>query len=205
MNRFLLSTGVAALGLALGAGSPAYAGPHGSSGSNRSGPSQGSHGTSYVYHGSMNQGHTPYQFNTSKTMTSSKGTYTTKGGTSYAKYTPSKHFDFGKHGYRSLYWNHYCWSKYYNCYCYWAPSYRCWCFYEPTYSCYVPVSYYSSVYPESYQPTLAAPVVTSTPSVLQQTTVYVSSAAPVGDAPPAPPGPPAPPPAQQTTVAPVGR
>jgi hypothetical protein len=210
MNRFFMHTSVAALGLVLAAGTQAFGGGHPSSGSGHSssysgsrGPSyQGGQGQSYFYHGSMNQGRTFNQFNTSK---GSLGY--TKSYPSYSKYTASKHFDFGKHGYKSLYWNRYCWSSYYHCYCYWAPYYRSWCFYEPTYSCYVPVSYYSSVYPDSYQPTLTTPTVTSTPPVVQQTTVLVSSASPVGDAPPAPPGPPGPPAAaaQQTTVAPGAR
>jgi hypothetical protein len=209
MNCFLTHTSILTLGLALAAGT-AYAGGQPGSGNGRSGPSQGSRGTSPMDRGSMNQGHTPNQFNGSKTPTTSKGTPGTKGGTSHVKYTPSKHFDYRKHGYRSIRWDRRYWSEYYHCYCYWAPSYRCWCFYEPTYTCYVPVSYYRAVYP-SYQPTPKTPVttptpaVTSTPAVQQQTTVVVSGASTGGDG-PAPLGDPAAPQAvQQTKVAPSGR
>jgi hypothetical protein len=217
MDRFLMHTSIITLGLTLVAGT-AYAGGQPGSGNGRSGSSQGSRGTPSGDRGPMNQGHTPNQLNTSKTLTSSKGTPTTKGGTSQVKYTPSKHFDYRKHGYKSIRWDRRYWSDYYHCYCYWAPSYRCWCFYEQSYACYLPVSYYRAVYPDSYQPTPKTPVttpktpittptpaVTSTPTVAQQTTVVVSGANPGGDG-PAPLGNPAPPEVvQQTKVAPSGR
>ncbi len=103
-----------------------------------------------------------------------------------------------------------CWSSRYNSYCYWAPNYG-WCFYEPSYSCYLPVSYYPEVYPQA---SLAAapvspsiPLVSPSPSVVQQTSVVVAgSALPAADlpAPPlvAPPIAPAPTAVQQTKVGP---
>ena len=115
----------------------------------------------------------------------------------------NRRFDYGKHGFRSLYWTRYCWSRDYRCYLYWAPWYRCWCFYEPSYSCYVPVSYYGEVYPET-SPTVAA-TGTPAPSVVQQTTVVATPPASVADAvPPAPLPPVAPTPTavQKTKVGP---
>jgi len=90
---------------------------------------------------------------------------------------PSQRFGYDSHGFRSLYWSNYRWSRDYRCYVYWAPSYRSWFFYEPTFSYYVPVSYYRQVYPE-VSPTVAT--VSSTPSVVQQTSVVVAPPTPVG-------------------------
>jgi hypothetical protein len=119
-------------------------------------------------------------------------------------------FDYGRFGYRSLHWTRYGWSHRYNNYCYWAPNFG-WCFYEPTYACYLPISYYPQVYPEASFSTAAAPapvpVVTSSPAVVQQTSVVVGGPAiPTADV-PAPPlvAPPVAPPAtavQQTKVGP---
>lgn len=119
-------------------------------------------------------------------------------------------FDYGRYGYRSLHWTRYGWSSRYNNYCYWAPNYG-WCFYEPTYSCYLPISYYRQVYPEASFSTAAVPapvpVVTPSPSVVQQTSVVVGGPAiPTADvpAPPLlpPPVTPAPTAVQQTKVGP---
>ena len=111
------------------------------------------------------------------------------------QYHASRRFDYGRHGYRSFSWTHSYFSSYYGCSCYWAPSYG-WCFYEPSYSCYVPVSYYSEVYPEVV-PSGPAPVIPA-PTTIQQTTVVVAPSAPaiVPDLPPAP----APTAVQQTKV-----
>jgi hypothetical protein len=97
----------------------------------------------------------------------------------------SERFNYGRYGFKGLSWSHYCWSSYYRCYFYWAPSYG-WCFYEPSHACYLPFSYYREVYPET------APVVTTTPSVVQQTTVVTVPPAPAVDLPSPPPPPPAP-------------
>jgi len=99
----------------------------------------------------------------------------------------SERFDYGKHGFGHQSWTHYRWSNYYRCFCFWAPRYG-WCFYEPTYCCYLPISYYCEVYPQ-FAP-VTTPVSTS-PSVIQQTTVVAPTAAPVPDLPTPPPGPPA--------------
>jgi hypothetical protein len=136
------------------------------------------------------------------------------GSRSEHQFHARRGFDYGRHGYRSFSWTHSYWSSYYGCYCYYAPSYG-WCFYEPSYSCYLPVSYYSQVYPE-FVPSGPAPVI-APPTVVQQTKVIVGSssvpapvpvpppapvpttvqqtkvvvpAVPPTDAPPAPPGPP---------------
>lgn len=113
-------------------------------------------------------------------------------------YKPSEKFGYGKHGYKSYSWTHSHWSEYYHRYCYWASSYG-WCFYEPTYSCYVPVSRFFEVYPEA-GPAYAAPV-SSSPNVVQQTTVVAAPAAPVAapEQPPAIPVIPPPPVAVQKT------
>jgi hypothetical protein len=84
---------------------------------------------------------------------------------SYREYKPSEHFGYGKYGMKSFSWSHYRWSEYYRRYCYWSPGYG-WYFYEPIHACYLPVSYYTQVYPEA-APTLTA----SAPTVNQQTTV----------------------------------
>jgi hypothetical protein len=84
-------------------------------------------------------------------------------------------FDFARRGYKSFYWNRYCWSDRYHCYCYWAPNYG-WCFYQPTYACYVPLTSYQEVYPES------RPALTAAPAVVQETTVALNT--PIGFATP---------------------
>jgi hypothetical protein len=106
----------------------------------------------------------------------------------------STRFDYRSHGFRSLSWSHYRWSNYYHCYCYYTPKFG-WCFYEPTYSYYVPISYFSEVYPQS------APVVSPTPSVIQQTTVVTvpPTAAPELPTPPSTPVVPTAPTAVQKT------
>jgi hypothetical protein len=115
-------------------------------------------------------------------------------------YRASSRFGYDRFGYKSFRWTRSYWSSYYRCYCYWAPSYG-WCFYEPTYSYYVPVSRFSEVYPEATR--------TSTPSVVQQTTVVtvpsavtpVPAPGPAVTPPPVPEvGPPAPTAVQQTKV-----
>jgi hypothetical protein len=109
-------------------------------------------------------------------------------------------FNYGRYGFRSLAWTRYGWSNYYHCNCYWAPSYG-WCFYEPSYACYLPISYYRQVYPQTFA--TAAPVVTTTPSVIQQTTVVTVPPAPVGGLPSLPTAPgvvPAPAAVQNTNV-----
>lgn len=114
-------------------------------------------------------------------------------------------FDYGRHGFRSLSWSKYGWSSRYHTYCYWAPSYG-WCFYEPTYSCYLPVSYYPEVYPQASFATAPGPVLTTAPSVVQQTSVVLGgpAVAPVDVPGPivAPPVTPAPGVVQQTKVGP---
>jgi hypothetical protein len=120
------------------------------------------------------------------------------------RFKASERFDYRRYGFRSLSWRHYRWSSYYHGYCYWAPRYG-WCFYEPTYSCYLPVSYFSEVYPEAA--TAVAPVVSPAPSVVQQTTVVATPPAPVADLPAPPPTPavvpaPAPVAVQKTKVGP---
>jgi hypothetical protein len=84
---------------------------------------------------------------------------------SHREYRPSERFGYSKYGMKSFSYSHYRWSEYYHRYCYWAPSYG-WYFYEPIHACYLPVSYYSQVYPEAV-PSLSA----SVPTVNQQTTV----------------------------------
>jgi hypothetical protein len=114
-------------------------------------------------------------------------------------YRANERFDFREHGFRTFSYTHYHWSDFYRCYCYYAPRYG-WCFYEPTYGYYLPITYYSQVYPES------VPVVKQSPSVIQQTTVVTSPTAPVPNLPTPPPGPPvapAPTAVQKTNVAPT--
>jgi hypothetical protein len=106
----------------------------------------------------------------------------------YHGFRASNSFGYNRYGFRSVYWNNYRWSSEYRCYLYWAPSYRSWCFYEPTYSYYVPVSYFSQVYPSA--PPTVAPV-PPPPSVIQQQTTVVT-APPVPISPASKPVPPAP-------------
>jgi hypothetical protein len=109
----------------------------------------------------------------------------------------SSRFGYDRFGYKSFRWTHSYWNSYYRCYTYWAPSYG-WCFYEPTYAVYVPVTRFYEVYPEATH--------TSTPSVVQQTTVVnVPSGGPAVTPAPVPApgpevGPPAPAAVQQTKV-----
>jgi hypothetical protein len=102
----------------------------------------------------------------------------------------SRHFDYGRFGYKSLHWTRYGWSSRYNSYCYWAPRYG-WCFYEPTYSCYLPISYFPEVYPQAgFTTTPVAstlPVVSPSSSVVQQTSVVVGGPAVATADVPAPP------------------
>jgi len=99
---------------------------------------------------------------------------------------PSQRFGYDRHGFRSLYWSNYRWSRDYRCYVYWAPSYRSWFFYEPTYSYYVPTTYFSQVYPTF---TRSVPTVTPTSPVIQQTSVIVGGpSAPGGPIVPVGPG-----------------
>jgi hypothetical protein len=96
-----------------------------------------------------------------------------QSGHSYSfKY--NKGFNYGKYGYGKQNWTHCRWSNYYRCYCYWAPGCG-WCFYEPSYCCYLSISYYCQVYPQ-FAP-VTTPVTTS-PSVVQQTTVVAAAPAP---------------------------
>jgi hypothetical protein len=125
----------------------------------------------------------------------------------HREFKPSERFGYGKYGMKSFSWSHYRWNDYYRRYCYWAPGYG-WYFYEPVHSCYLPVSYFSEVYPESV-PSVSAPVL-STPTVTQQTTVVALSGTPtvgVPEVPPLPVPPVAPPAAavQQTKVGPAIR
>jgi hypothetical protein len=99
----------------------------------------------------------------------------------------NERFDYRRHGFKSLSWTRYGWSNFYRCYCYWAPRYG-WCFYEPSYASYLPVSFYHDVYPEAAP--IVSPVVSSTPAVIQQTTVVTAPPVPAADVPPPPPAPP---------------
>jgi hypothetical protein len=118
-------------------------------------------------------------------------------------FKPNHRFDYRRYGYRHFSWSRYHWSNYYRRYCYWAPSYG-WCFYEPSYSCYLPLSCFSQVYPEAA--TAVAPAISTSPSVVQQTTVVTVPPVPAAPAvsepppPPVPPMAPAPAAVQQTKV-----
>lgn len=180
MKRSLFTTTFAALGLTLiAAAQTQAAGPPGHGSGHRS--------ASTIHHSTMNGRHG--EFNHS--------------------FRANGRFDYGRHGFRSLSWTKYGWSNRYRTYCYWAPSYG-WCFYEPSYSCYLPVSYYPEVYPQAsfgVAPAVSpAPVLTTAPSVVQQTSVVLAGPAvpPVEGPGPvvAPPIGPAPGVVQQTKVGP---
>ena len=180
MNRSLFTTTLAALGLTFFAATQtlAAAPPGGRSGHRSS--TSGHHGTMSGRHGEFRH-----------------------------SYRANGRFDYGRHGFKSLSWTRYGWSNRYHNYLYWAPSYG-WCFYEPTYSRYLPVSYYSEVYPQAslaVAPEVSpAPLLTPTPSVVQQTSVVLAApAVPAVDVPGpvvAPPIAPAPGVVQQTKVGP---
>ncbi len=154
MNRLLLSTTIAALGLTLFVTTQIQAnGPQGN-------------GSGHPTAGSNHQG----------TMSGRRGEF----GHSFKA---NERFDYRRHGFRSLSWTRYGWSDRYHNYLYWAPGYG-WCFYEPTYTSYLPITYYPEVYPEARftaaPEAIPGPVVSAAPSVIQQTTVAL--AAPVAPA-----------------------
>ncbi|HEV8060345.1 MAG TPA: hypothetical protein VGP68_10755 [Gemmataceae bacterium] len=178
MNRVLLATTIAALGLTLLATAQIQAnGPQGN-------------GSGHPTVGSNHQG----------AMSGRRG----EAGRSFKA---NERFDYRRHGFRSLSWTRYGWSDRYHHYLYWEPRYG-WCFYEPTYTSYLPIAYYPEVYPQSTltaaPEVIPGPVVSTVPSVIQQTTVAL--AAPVAPAvdlptpPLAPRVPPAPGAVQQTKV-----
>ncbi len=167
MKRFITNVTVATVGLALFA-IPAFAGrPSGHDSGRSSGHDSGRSGSSNSMHRDFNH-----------------------------SFRANEHFDYRKHGFKSIDWTHYRWSDFYRCYCYYCPRFG-WCFYEPTYSCYLPVTYYSQVYPQS------APVAPSSPSVIQQTTVVNVQPSGVPDLPTPPLSAPVPAPTavQKTNVA----
>jgi hypothetical protein len=179
MNRSLMTT-VAALGLTMFAAAQTQAAGSPGKGSGHPSGSSSQHGTMSNRHGEFNH-----------------------------SFKANGRFDYGRHGFKSLSWTRSGWSDRYHSYCYWAPRYG-WCFYEPTYSCYLPVSCYSEVYPQaslSVAPEVrSTPLVSTVPSVVQQTSVVLAApAAPAVDLPgplAAPPVGPGPGVVQQTKVGP---